>query len=47
MIEILRHRNFRRLFFAQIVALVGTGLARRPCKGTRDFVRGGECRLPV
>lgn len=27
MIEILRHRNFRRLFFAQIVALVGTGLA--------------------
>lgn len=27
MIEILRHRNFRRLFFAQVVALVGTGLA--------------------
>lgn len=27
MIGILRHRNFRRLFFAQIVALVGTGLA--------------------
>lgn len=27
MIEILRHRNFRRLFLAQIVALVGTGLA--------------------
>jgi len=27
MIEILRHANFRRLFLAQIVALVGTGLA--------------------
>ncbi len=27
MIEILRHRNFRRLFLAQVVALVGTGLA--------------------
>ena len=27
MIEILRHRNFRTLFLAQIVALVGTGLA--------------------
>jgi len=27
MIEILRHANFRRLFFAQVVALVGTGLA--------------------
>lgn len=27
MIEILRHTHFRRLFFAQIVALVGTGLA--------------------
>jgi MFS family permease len=27
MIEILRHRSFRRLFFAQVVALVGTGLA--------------------
>ncbi len=26
MIEILRHRNFRRLFLAQVVALVGTGL---------------------
>ena len=26
MIEILRHRNFRRLFLAQAVALVGTGL---------------------
>lgn len=27
MIEILRHRDFRRLFLAQVVALVGTGLA--------------------
>lgn len=27
MIQILRHVNFRRLFFAQVVALVGTGLA--------------------
>ncbi|HWS28436.1 MAG TPA: MFS transporter [Xanthomonadales bacterium] len=27
MIEILRHRSFRRLFAAQVVALVGTGLA--------------------
>ncbi|MBA2237418.1 MAG: MFS transporter [Lysobacter sp.] len=27
MIEILRHTNFRRLFLAQVVALVGTGLA--------------------
>ncbi|MCE7932464.1 MAG: MFS transporter [Xanthomonadales bacterium PRO6] len=27
MIEILRHRSFRRLFLAQVVALVGTGLA--------------------
>lgn len=27
MIEILRHTNFRRLFFAQVVALLGTGLA--------------------
>ena len=27
MLEILRHSNFRRLFLAQIVALVGTGLA--------------------
>ncbi len=27
MIEILRHRNFRTLFLAQMVALVGTGLA--------------------
>lgn len=27
MIEILRHRSFRQLFFAQIVALIGTGLA--------------------
>lgn len=27
MIEILRHRNFRHLFLAQVVALVGTGLA--------------------
>lgn len=27
MIEILRHRSFRHLFLAQIVALIGTGLA--------------------
>lgn len=27
MIEVLRHRTFRRLFLAQVVALVGTGLA--------------------
>ena len=27
MIEILRHRSFRHLFLAQVVALVGTGLA--------------------
>lgn len=27
MIEVLRHRNFRTLFLAQMVALVGTGLA--------------------
>ena len=27
MLDILRHTNFRRLFLAQIVALVGTGLA--------------------
>lgn len=27
MIEVLRHRNFRRLFLAQIVALLGTGMA--------------------
>lgn len=27
MIDILRHRSFRRLFLAQVVALVGTGLA--------------------
>src|SRR5437870_2809954 len=26
MIEVLRHREFRRLFTAQVVALVGTGL---------------------
>lgn len=26
MIEVLRHRRFRRLFTAQVVALVGTGL---------------------
>lgn len=27
MISILRHTSFRRLFLAQVVALVGTGLA--------------------
>lgn len=27
MLEVLRHTDFRRLFFAQVVALVGTGLA--------------------
>ena len=27
MIEILRHRAFRHLFLAQMVALLGTGLA--------------------
>lgn len=27
MIEILHHRSFRHLFLAQVVALVGTGLA--------------------
>lgn len=27
MLEVLRHRDYRHLFFAQVVALVGTGLA--------------------
>ena len=27
MLEVLRHRTYRQLFLAQVVALVGTGLA--------------------
>ncbi|HOU64951.1 MAG TPA: MFS transporter, partial [Thermomonas sp.] len=27
MLEVFRHRTFRRLFAAQVIALVGTGLA--------------------
>ena len=42
MLEILKHRTYRHLFFAQVVALLGTGLATVALSLLAFDLAGGE-----